>query len=527
MKLNSAKISDIWQIRLEDPQRSIDLAKEFLKQCESADDVAGQVIATALQAIVYLAQLNDIETGEKLVQGAFGKVCTIDDDLAWSYTYAASGLLHAITLDLQNALDQYKMSEQHAQNCGSIHLQAYINNSKGNIYIRQNDSKRALSCYLLAMEQYKEIGEIPDFINIQGSILYVYSRNKDYAKVQNLGENLLAEKLQKYPVIMIDATGYLAEAYLAAGNNRKAQQAITNAGKFTNISDDPPIRVKCLITYAVILFDFLINNDPESELLSNCEEYLSEAIRISKERKYDYFLNVAYQQVVRIFEYQSRYKEAFEYQREYHQQSMDLFKQRTNIHIKHQNLLLELHTLRNQSKQVSMENERLRLQASTDPLTRALNRRGFFEYFDLKISWADRYGESLALLILDLDNFKKINDTYGHVAGDDVLVKFCGIMKKNLRQNDFIGRIGGEEFAVCLVNAPEAGAIEVADKLRAAMTQLVIHHEKGEIRCTVSIGVTNYGVVENDNRILLLERADSALYEAKNSGRNKVVLWRA
>jgi diguanylate cyclase (GGDEF)-like protein len=159
--------------------------------------------------------------------------------------------------------------------------------------------------------------------------------------------------------------------------------------------------------------------------------------------------------------------------------------------------------------------------ASTDPLTDLPNRRFFEDYARIELERLRRFGGTMSLLMLDLDNFKLINDRYGHLAGDAVLKKFAACCKTVVRDSDLFARIGGEEFVALLMGTNEAGAILLAERLRSNIADLRIKTEAGTIRVTGSIGVTS--VSPKDRSIVSpLHRADEALYAAKKGGRNRV-----
>lgn len=167
---------------------------------------------------------------------------------------------------------------------------------------------------------------------------------------------------------------------------------------------------------------------------------------------------------------------------------------------------------------------RLRELATTDDLTGALNRRAFFAAITQEAERAGRYGSQMSLVMIDLDHFKQVNDRFGHAAGDRALRLAAQAMRSGLRDIDVLGRLGGEEFAVLLPQTPLAGALEVAERLRAAIAQIAIPVDPAP----TTIGLTaSLGVAERQNnesgldRILL--RADAALYRAKDEGRNRVV----
>ncbi|EME68811.1 response regulator [Paramagnetospirillum caucaseum] len=165
----------------------------------------------------------------------------------------------------------------------------------------------------------------------------------------------------------------------------------------------------------------------------------------------------------------------------------------------------------------------LEVLATRDPLTETSNRRHFEQLAGLELDHARRMGRSFALLALDIDHFKRINDTWGHAAGDAALKAFADSCRLGLREYDILGRVGGEEFAVALPNTGPDGARVIAERLRAAVAELVIRPAKGQMSgLTVSIGIAQ--LREADLTIAtLLERADRALYRAKNAGRNRVV----
>lgn len=124
--------------------------------------------------------------------------------------------------------------------------------------------------------------------------------------------------------------------------------------------------------------------------------------------------------------------------------------------------------------------------------------------------------------MLDIDYFKKINDTYGHVVGDEVLKILAEVILNNLRKTDYLGRFGGEEFIAILPETDRAIALEVAERLRVAIAQIIFPNETDVIQITVSIGIATYHPSDEEFKSLL-ERADNALYAAKNQGRNCVV----
>ena len=162
----------------------------------------------------------------------------------------------------------------------------------------------------------------------------------------------------------------------------------------------------------------------------------------------------------------------------------------------------------------------LTVESRTDSLTLIPNRRHFFETLESAIALADRHGQPLSVFIFDLDDFKKINDTYGHAAGDKVLRKVSAAVQRNIRQTDCLGRVGGEEFAVQLPYTSGESARMLAERIRARVEALTFPEISDDLRVTCSIGLAAFRPGLSSDR--LLELADDALYEAKQAGKNCV-----
>jgi len=171
-------------------------------------------------------------------------------------------------------------------------------------------------------------------------------------------------------------------------------------------------------------------------------------------------------------------------------------------------------------KLVELEYARL---ASTDPLTNLPNRRFFEEYAKIELERLRRFQGAMSVLMLDLDRFKLVNDTYGHLAGDAVLKTVANRCKTAIRPSDLFARFGGEEFVMLLPETDESGAIVLAKKLCLMIESLKIKTDAGTLRVTGSIGVTS--VTRKDRSIsAAISRADKALYAAKSGGRNMVCI---
>ncbi|HMV95437.1 MAG TPA: GGDEF domain-containing protein [Anaerolineales bacterium] len=167
--------------------------------------------------------------------------------------------------------------------------------------------------------------------------------------------------------------------------------------------------------------------------------------------------------------------------------------------------------------------QQLETLASIDPLTNIFNRRHFMEIFNHELDRGKRYGARFSLVLMDLDHFKQVNDTYGHLAGDEALKAFVRIIQENKRKTDIFGRLGGEEFGLLMMETSGADALTTLQRFLSKARQEHIVMDDSTFHFTFSAGITE--TLPKDRSIdEIIHRADEALYKAKESGRNHCVL---
>jgi methyl-accepting chemotaxis protein len=169
---------------------------------------------------------------------------------------------------------------------------------------------------------------------------------------------------------------------------------------------------------------------------------------------------------------------------------------------------------------LDLEKQHFKEMSQIDYLTNILNRRAFYTQVQQYLSYAHRNNLRVSVLMIDIDFFKKVNDTYGHEAGDAVLKAIVDIVKRSVRKEDIFGRLGGEEFGLCLLNIDENALVKMAEKIRKNIQEHTIYYEGHEIQVTVSLGgYTLQTYLEEFDEVF--KKADNALYEAKTKGRNR------
>ena len=174
--------------------------------------------------------------------------------------------------------------------------------------------------------------------------------------------------------------------------------------------------------------------------------------------------------------------------------------------------------------QLQEANDRLRLISRTDGLTQLLNRKTWEDELTREFRRYKRHRHACSLMMFDIDHFKKVNDNYGHPAGDAVIRETAARVRESIRTEDIAGRYGGEEFGIIMPETDADGGKILAERIRTAVEKSTVHYEELKIDYTVSIGVARLDD-KADSPVAWIERADKALYEAKRSGRNNTVIY--
>lgn len=187
------------------------------------------------------------------------------------------------------------------------------------------------------------------------------------------------------------------------------------------------------------------------------------------------------------------------------------------------NTFLKIQELQNELKEKNALLEKLSI---TDELTGLYNRRYFYDHINMHVALAKRHNYHIGCLLIDIDHFKNINDTFGHDVGDKALKGLAALMKGKMREGEVLARFGGEEFIICLCREDEKGAISAAERMRKAVAGANLSGDSGiPIKTTISIGIAIYPDKNLKTSDEIIKAADEALYHAKKSGRNKFVVY--
>jgi diguanylate cyclase (GGDEF)-like protein len=223
-----------------------------------------------------------------------------------------------------------------------------------------------------------------------------------------------------------------------------------------------------------------------------------------------------HERLVEIYKEKQDYQSALLHYDVFHTTYIKIFNDKSDQRIKNLEILHQVELTRKQA-------DLYREMAETDLLTNLTNRRRFLEIAETAYAQAKIERTPLAIIMLDIDHFKAVNDEYGHKSGDEVLTAVAAIIKKSLRQGDVAGRYGGEEFLVLVVGATPAQCLHIGERIRRAVAQQTIPIGQTTISVTISLGLACVDADQSLPLDVLINQADQAMYSAKRQGRNRLV----
>lgn len=229
-------------------------------------------------------------------------------------------------------------------------------------------------------------------------------------------------------------------------------------------------------------------------------------------------ISLIHERLVEIYKEKQDYQAALGHFEAFHTTFKKIFNDKSDRRVKNLEILHQVEITR---KQADIYKEL----ASTDSLTNLVNRRSFMESAEIALQQAKSEKGQLAMIMIDIDHFKNVNDQYGHKAGDEVLAMVASRIKKSLRGGDIAGRYGGEEFIVLVPGASPDHCVNIAERIRKAVAQQPIQVDQAIVSVTISLGLAYFDPDRALSLTGLINRADQAMYRAKQQGRDRVVNW--
>ena len=399
---------------------------------------------------------------------------------------------------------------------------------------------------LIKQEENKKPGELTPLKKIYLiNLATYYLKEKQYNKAYKLYQNAL-KIMEKNSKAYIQTNLNMAECLLNLNREEEAGKIIENSIK--NSSKFPKLHLYALL----FKFDYLIHLNKTKQ----AEAIIKEVIQKAKEKNYNFILKKGYKKLLTLAIKEKNTEEALEYLEKFEQAEKKVFNEKTAMSIARFKERIKSIKMENKIRELKYRSEiqkktillllvstlfiltllfliyrlfrkkaelsrKLEILSKTDPLTKLLNRRaieGVIEELKNKKEEMD-----YTVCIGDIDFFKRINDTYGHKAGDKVLQTVASLIKKELRKKDFVSRWGGEEFLLLFPETGTAEAKKIVERLKNTIEKTQITYENKEIKITMSFGIASSSNLKDINKVI--KNADSALYHSKETGRNKISLY--
>lgn len=498
---------------------SEDLFYQAIKISKEIEDL--EILANSYAGLAGMYDLNhnDVEA-LKYYQKAYVIVQELNDELDMAYLNTNMASVYANLKDFNKAISLQNTAITYFKNNDYKYDEMLAHYSQAVIYKRDKQFERALVSYNKMLDLSLEFNEPSKvyFANIGISMLYLKLENfKKALEYWLQAEQLFSDIEGPYS----KAHHYLVKAQLEV-NDKNTKLAFNTVSKaqeiiFTLEQD------KNLDMY-ILLYDVKID-------IAVLEEDYKTAFELQKEEKR---LNDKYQNAVRE-DARSKYKVMFDTEQTLlNNKLLERDKQLSTVALESakqeqqlKNMIIITAALFIAVlfffiyRQIRTSKKLNRL-ANTDVLTQLANRRYTFSHSELELKKSINNGKAFSIIIFDIDHFKKVNDTYGHAGGDEVLINTAKTANKFIREQDVLGRIGGEEFLAILSNTSLSQALEVAQRIQEAIESQSVSFEDETINITASFGVAQFSP-DKEDFISLFQHADEYLYKAKNLGRNCIV----
>lgn len=419
-----------------------------------------------------------------------------------------------------------------AQSLEDREREAHILSSIGVIYIHSKNIDESLRIFRQALRLNRKLGQKRYEGLTLNNMTLAHNARGDHQKALDAGlQALRLAEETGFSSLIVTATGSVGETYLELGKydqaNQYLQRYLTVARSAQSKRDE---------AWALIL---LGETDLRQQAGASTFAYLSQALDIVQQVGLRSEKARCHELLAEMYEQQGDLKQALAHLRLFHQVKETILNEMTsqrmaNLQVIHQVETVkrdaEIHHLKTIELQREIEERKktelaLEELATIDPLTGILNRREFFIIAEREVQEALQRQRPLSTILLDIDNFKNINDQYGHAVGDQVLTDFAQVLRLNLRTEEIVGRIGGDEFAIVLPRSDQIQSKQIARRLLDKIRSYSFNFDRGTFSLTASIGIAELDRGLDRGFGVLLNHADQAMYSAKRSGRNRIVIY--
>jgi len=490
-------LTQAWSLYLmAEHQAALDLLPEVERLLSGAPQNETLTQATILKGNILLA-INKLNQAMETLLKALELAYRLENPLPLGEALMAIGALYLHSGDTDQALAEFKKAQQIFNNYENLFLLTCVQCHLSGLFLLLNDEE----LYEIALDTCQKNAEANGWVCIQSQV-YVHKAQQ----VLKQGQATEAEE-------------WIARS-LALAEEHHLRKVIVQAKSLSGLV--------CLqaqqAQQAVSLF---------SEALSAAESALDTSASM-----------LIHQHLAQAYDRLEDYQNGYLHFRAYHQLYESVQSEKNDLRFKTIETTYRIQALQSQARIIQQKNDQLEKEiserlwveeklkeseqrfrdlANLDPLTNIYNRRYFFELTDMEIKRAQRYEHPLSLMMIDIDHFKRINDQYGHLGGDQTLIWFTQQLKIFLRNTDIIGRFGGEEFVILLPETNLYQAIQVGQRLVHHISRQEFSYQEARLNLTISAGIAAY--ISELSLDQWVDHADQALYSAKQCGRNQAGIW--
>ncbi len=480
------------------------------------DSEAGKLDVAASHCIEALSYIEHQRSSETYIDGLF--------TLSWIFYYLG---------DVPSALDYSLEALKISQELELSDREAWALDAVASFY---REPEQSIPMHEKALKMFEDLHDVEGQSRVLNNWACILLDKGDLPAALEKSETclqLIRTQCTKKDEIFVSGT--IGEILIAMGKYVQAQAVLQEALSLAELYGPDISHVYLIVALGQT---YLAQNDLE-QAESNFLEALEAAthLEIRSEKMH------CHQQLSEIYERQGKLDRALEHYKIFHALKESIAGENTARRIATLKMSHQMETVQRDAEIQRLQNAKLQLEideqrqiqailenlATRDPLTNLYNRRHFLALAEQEWKRASRYGHPFSVLMLDLDDFKQINDHYGHATGDQVLIAVAGMIQGSLRKVEIAGRYGGDEFAVILPETPTEKGLIVGRRIHDKVADKSIKTNKGVIHITVSIGIAGLSSgAQNPIKSLeeLLHQADQALYHSKGSGKNHVSLYK-
>ena len=533
----------VWVIHLKDPERARNLAEqayqlsssgEFeekpyslglaasLRSLAALNNDAGNYDLALSQSLQALEILESLPNEKNEISGL--KISAL---AAASWAYRSVGDYVVATECAMKALNL-------TQAMGDRQYEAGILNLLSVIYAEVNNLNAALETGLKVVQCQHEIGNALGESLALNNLAMTYLELGDGKQALETGqESLRLARANGLDAVALTALSTIGEIYLGVKDYARAEEYLSNALTLAREQTSGSNELQCLLNLGKV-HQYRQN---DAEALSVLQSALALS-RTSNDRRGEF---QCHQLLSEVYEKLGKFEASLRHYKQFHELKETVFNENTAKRLAGLQVVHQVETAKrdaeiNYLKTIELKREIeerksaqaiLEKLASIDALTGVLNRREFFIQGEREVEQALQKGQSLTVILFDLDHFKQINDTHGHAIGDQFLIHTTKTMRESLRQGEIIGRYGGDEFVILLPGSNRIQGQQIAERLWEKLASQPVATQKGDLFVTLSLGIAELSQESDSTLQTLLAHADQALYKAKRAGRNQMAIYSA